>query len=111
MKRPISEDYCYSDLPEKVKQEAANLRCSQSIRPFVDVVPYCCKDVPVDKTFIMCKQDLASAWPVQQFYAQQVEGKTIQLDCGHFPFLREDKRPEIVDIIVKNAEEHAGKEQ
>ncbi|KAF3349299.1 DNA polymerase epsilon subunit B [Verticillium dahliae VDG2] len=90
----------YNDIEDGFRDGAVALLSEQSKRPFTDVVDFLASDLEIPKIYVVCKNDNAVPFAFQQFMAQASGAEIVELDCGHSPFLREEERRQIVDLII-----------
>jgi hypothetical protein len=57
----------------------------------------------IPKQYIVCTDDRAISVEGQRLFASAVGAKSIELPCGHSPFLKEKETNQIVGIIAAAA--------
>ena len=104
LKRQAAIECFYNDLDDDVKAEAAALMCEQSRTPFEAVINYAPSQIKVPKIYILCKEDETVPPIAQELAVKMFEAEVVEVQSGHFPFLKESTKQTVVDVIVKAAE-------
>jgi hypothetical protein len=91
----------FHDIEPSVRQEAVALLCGQSRTPFETPLTYTMQEIQIPKTYVVCTLDRANPPEIQQFAATTGEARTVELECGHSPFLKDAERDVLVKLVVE----------
>ncbi|KAI8959596.1 Alpha/beta hydrolase fold-1 [Daldinia sp. FL1419] len=106
-KLPLPHDLArallYHDVEEPRVNEALRLLVWQSESASTPDGLCVVSDIPVPKTYVVCKNDKIVMPKDQYRFAEAAGATVVELECGHSPFLIEKETAALVDIITKTA--------
>ena len=93
----------YNDIEESKKEAAIAHLGSQSKLPYKTTIVCTPAELDLPKTLIACANDKTFPRDIQIMTAEKWGATVVELESGHSPWMRDDLRPKIVEVIVKEA--------
>jgi pimeloyl-ACP methyl ester carboxylesterase len=94
----------YSDVDESVAGACSAGLVRQSLDSFRTPTKYSAPEVRAPKFYVVCEKDAIFPFDGQQAFAGAMNAKTLQLGCGHSPFLKEAENEQLIRTIIEAAE-------